>query len=147
MKKLLLALILIIGTFVTNEVKAQKRFVYEVDTALQTTQGFELPKSVIMVDQQYIKGNPPKLGFDLSAYSDTLMYKAGYKPLVVKSAKTDKPFVGYNLTPLDSAQLSKFCLPTGGFISVYKSIIANELEISEDKIKVYECSEPSPDND
>lgn len=141
MKNLLLALIFIIGTFVTNEVKAQKRVVYEVDTALQTTQGFELPKSIVLVDQQYIKGNPPKLGFDLSTYADTASYKAGYSPLVVKSAKSDEPFTGYNLTPLDSIQLANFCLPNSGFISVYKSIIASSLEISEDKISVYECLE------
>ncbi len=137
MKTTILTLILILSI---NVLSAQnKRVVYEIDTALQTTQGFELPKSVILVDQQYIKGNPPKLGFDLSAFSDTAAFQSRYSKLTLKSAKTGEPFNGHNLSTLTPEQLNNFCLPTKGFIGVYKSIIAEKLEISEGKISVYEC--------
>jgi len=140
--KNLFALILIV---ISTSLFAQKRVVYEIDTTLQTIMGFELSKSIVLVDKQFIVGNPPKLGFDLSSYSDTVMYQAEFQSLVLKSAKTDKHFTGYSTTLLDSTQLANFCLPNGGFISVYKSIIANELEVSEDKISVYECSIPTND--
>lgn len=139
MKTLILILILALNFTALNG--QNKRFVYEIDTALQTTQGFELPKSIVLVDQQYIKGNPPKLGFDLSAFSDTSAFQSNYSKLTLKSAKTREPFNGYNLAPLTEEQLNNFCLPTNGFISVYKSIIAEKLEVSEEKITVYECND------
>lgn len=134
MKKLLLLPLL----FLLLNVNAQ-RVVYEIDTNLTITQGFQLNKSIVVIGTQHLKGIVPELAFDLESYSDTSAIIEGVKPFVLKSAKTNKPFNAYDFSPLDSVQRASFCLPDYGFISVYKSIISKELEISEEVINIYTC--------
>lgn len=135
MKKIIALLVLLLSLNIVNA----QRVVYEIDTNLTITQGFELSKSIIVIGTQHLKGITPDLAFDLESYADTSALIKGVKPFVLESSQTSKPFNAYQFAPLDSMQRSQFCLPDYGFISVYKSIIAEQLEVNEDKITVYTC--------
>ena len=135
MKKII-ALLTLLSLFTFSNAQ---RVVYEIDTNLTITQGFELQKSVVLIETQYLKGMSPELAFDLKSYSDTSARIQSVESFTLKSAKSGKPVSGYGYAPLTDSQRASFCLPDYGFINVYKSIIAQELEIGEDKITVYTC--------